>query len=271
MWGEEAISAEDWQKMEEFYGFDKSLPEQYFLYLRWLARGDFGVSIIFRQPVVELYTQAFGNTLKLAVLALPLSVFVGIPLGIIGVLKRRSLAGRLAMTFAFIGYAVPNFILAITFILVFSFTLKILPSMGDATVWHFIIPTIMLSTGTTAALARYTRSTMLDVLSQDYVRTARAKGLSERIVIFKHVLRNVLIPVVTVIGLQVPTLVGGSMIVETIFSWPGIGRLIIGSVLNRDYPLLEFGVLFIGSIVVIVNIFADILYVLIDPRIQVEA
>jgi peptide/nickel transport system permease protein len=270
MYGEEAISSEDWQKLKEYYGFDKSLPKQYVFYLRELARGNFGVSIIFKRPVVELYTQAFGKTLKLAVWVLPLSVFVGIPLGIIGALKRRSSTGRLAMACAFIGYAVPNFILAISFILVFSFVLKILPSAGDATVWHFIMPTIVLSAATIAALARYTRSSMLDVLSQDYVRTARGKGLAERIVIYKHVLRNVMIPVVTVLGLQAAHLITGSMIVETVFSWPGIGRLIIGSVFNRDYPLLQFGVIFIASLVVMINFIVDILYVLADPRIRVE-
>ena len=270
MYGEEAISSEDWQKLKEYYGFDKSLPKQYVFYLRELARGNFGVSIIFKRPVVELYTQAFGKTLKLAVWVLPLSVFVGIPLGIIGALKRRSSTGRLAMACAFIGYAVPNFILAISFILVFSFVLKILPSAGDATVWHFIMPTIVLSAATIAALARYTRSSMLDVLSQDYVRTARGKGLAERSVIYKHVLRNVMIPVVTVLGLQAAHLITGSMIVETVFSWPGIGRLIIGSVFNRDYPLLQFGVIFIASLVVMINFIVDILYVLADPRIRVE-
>ena len=270
MYGEEAISSEDWQKLKEYYGFDKSLPKQYVFYLRELARGNFGVSIIFKRPVVELYTQAFGKTLKLAVWVLPLSVFVGIPIGIIGALKRRSSTGRLAMACAFIGYAVPNFILAISFILVFSFVLKILPSAGDATVWHFIMPTIVLSAATIAALARYTRSSMLDVLSQDYVRTARGKGLAERIVIYKHVLRNVMIPVVTVLGLQAAHLITGSMIVETVFSWPGIGRLIIGSVFNRDYPLLQFGVIFIASLVVMINFIVDILYVLADPRIRVE-
>ena len=270
MYGEEAISSEDWQKLKEYYGFDKSLPKQYVFYLRELARGNFGVSIIFKRPVVELYTQAFGKTLKLAVWVLPLSVFVGIPLGIIGALKRRSSTGRLAMACAFIGYAVPNFILAISFIIVFSFVLKILPSAGDATVWHFIMPTIVLSAATIAALARYTRSSMLDVLSQDYVRTARGKGLAERIVIYKHVLRNVMIPVVTVLGLQAAHLITGSMIVETVFSWPGIGRLIIGSVFNRDYPLLQFGVIFIASLVVMINFIVDILYFLADPRIRVE-
>nr|MCU0585734.1 ABC transporter permease [Desulfobacterales bacterium] len=199
-----------------------------------------------------------------------LSVLCGIPIGMVGALKRRSGTGRLVMSIAFLGYAVPHFIIALSLILVFAFYLHWLPSTGNETVWHYVLPTVTLAAHRFASIARHTRSSLLDVLSQDFMRTARAKGLEERVVIFKHALRNSLIPVVTILGLQITGLINGSIIIETVFAWPGIGRLFVGAVLKRDFPVLQFGVLCFASIVVLVNFLVDICYVVIDPRIRTD-
>jgi peptide/nickel transport system permease protein len=252
------------------YGLDKSLPEQFMIYLRELTRGNLGISHREKRPVVEMYAEDVGATLKLACCAFILSIILGVPLGMVAALKRRTGIARFVMAVAFFGYAIPHFIIAITLILIFSFHLHWLPSTGSQTVWHYILPTITLAAHRMASIARYTRSSLLDVLSQDFMRTARAKGLRERVVIFKHALRNALIPVVTILGLQIAGLINGSIIVETVFAWPGIGRLFVGSVMKRDFPVLQFGVICFAGIVVLVNFLVDILYVVIDPRIRTE-
>jgi ABC-type dipeptide/oligopeptide/nickel transport system permease component len=218
-----------------------------------------------------MFAEDIGATLKLAGLAFLVSVAFGIPIGMVGALKRRSGTGRFVMSIAFLGYAVPHFIIALSLILVFAFYLHWLPSTGNATVWHYVLPTVTLAAHRFASIARHTRSSLLDVLSQDFMRTARAKGLEERVVIFKHALRNSLIPVITILGLQVTGLINGSIIIETVFAWPGIGRLFVGAVLKRDFPVLQFGVLCFAAIVVLVNFLVDIFYVVIDPRIRTDA
>ncbi len=170
--------------------------------------------------------------------------------------------------FAFLGYAIPNFVLAIMMLLLFSATLNWLPSAGSGSLAHYVMPTVTLSAYFTAALVRYTRNAMLDVLSQDYMRTARAKGLSERAVILRHGLRNALIPVITVLGLQITTLVSGAVVIETVFAWNGIGDLLVGATLYRDYPVLQFGILVVAAAVVTVNIIVDLTYAAIDPRVR---
>lgn len=169
---------------------------------------------------------------------------------------------------AFLGYAVPNFVLAILLLLVFSYTLHWLPSAGSATALHYLMPTVALAAYFIAALTRYTRNAMLDVLSEDYMRTARAKGLSERAIILRHGLRNALIPVITVLGLQITTLVSGAVVVETVFAWNGVGDLLVGATLRRDYPVLQFGVLIVASTVILVNFAIDLAYAASDPRVR---
>jgi glutathione transport system permease protein len=266
----EGLTPEQEKRFTEQYGFDKSIPEQFVRYVRELSRGNFGISLRERKPVGEMYAEDVGATIRLACCAFGLSVALGIPLGMIAALKRRTGLARFVMGVAFFGYAVPHFIIAILLILLFSFYLHWLPSTGSQTIWHYVLPTITLAAHRMASIARYTRSSLLDVLSQDFMRTARSKGLSEKVVVFKHGLRNALIPVVTILGLQVAGLVNGSIIVETVFAWPGIGRLFIGSVMKRDFPVLQFGVLCFAGIVVLVNFLVDILYVVIDPRIRAE-
>lgn len=261
---EEALFMAEW-------GLDRPILEQYVIYLEQSLSGNFGESFFELRPVVTMFQERLNATLSLSILAFLLSVSVGIPLGIVAAIKRNSGVGRLAMTVAFLGYAIPHFIIAIFLMLVFSFYLHWLPSTGNDTIWHYVMPTVTLAAHLTASIARYMRSSMLDAMSQDFMRTARAKGVAEPTVILKHALRNALIPVVTVLGLQIAGLVNGSIIVETVFAWPGIGELLVGSVMAKDFPALQFGVVAFAAVVVVVNLAVDVLYVVIDPRIRAEA
>ena len=199
----EGLPPDQEERLLAEYGLDKPIPVQFLRYVRELSQGNFGVSLREKRPVAEMYAEDIGATLKLAGLAFLVSVAFGIPIGMVGALKRRTGTGRFVMSVAFLGYAVPHFIIALSLILVFGFYLHWLPSTGNATVWHYVLPTVTLAAHRFASIARHTRSSLLDVLSQDFMRTARAKGLEERVVIFKHALRNSLIPVITILGLQV--------------------------------------------------------------------
>lgn len=267
----EGLNEEAREAMTSYLGLDKSWLQQYWLYVRSVFHGDLGTSFYFRLPVIELYAQRFIPTLTLCGLAMLLSMIISIPLGVIAALKKNKPTGFFIQSFAFLGYAVPNFVLAILLILVFSFHLRWLPSGGSETVWHYIMPVAALACTLIASLTRFSRSAMLDVLSQDYIRTARAKGVSNFSVLTVHGLRNAMITIITVLGLQVAGLVSGSVVVENVFSWPGIGELLVFAAIKRDYPLLQTGVLLVGSIVIIINLIVDVIYVLIDPRIKPEA
>jgi len=258
-------------EMEREWGLDKSLPAQFAIYLGNLARGDFGVSIIERRPVTTVYAERLQPTLQLAGLALLLGTAVGVPLGALAALRRGRPEARAAMGIAFLGYAVPHFIIAIVLILVFGYHLNWLPSTGAKTPAHYVLPAITLALPLIAATARYMRSTMLDVLNQDFVRTARAKGLPESRVIGLHVMRNAVLPLITVLGLEVAGLINGSLIVETVFSWPGLGKVLTGSVSRRDFPILQFGVIAYSFAVVGVNLVVDLLYAVADPRVRVTS
>ncbi|MBM3597233.1 MAG: ABC transporter permease [Alphaproteobacteria bacterium] len=265
---DDGLTQEEQAALDQEFGLDRPWPAQFVSYLGQIARGNFGRSIAQRRPVVHLYAEAIGPTLRLAALSFLATVAIGLPLGLTAALARHSALGVAAMGVAFVGYAVPHFLLAIILILIFSFYLNWLPSIGSETWWHFIMPTITLSAGLIAAIARYLRGEMLGVLSQDFVRTARAKGLPESMVIGKHAVRNALIPVITVLGLKFNGLVSGSLIVETVFSFQGVGQIFIGSVQLRDYPVLQFGVIAFALTVVVVNFLVDALYAVVDPRVR---
>ena len=270
---EEGLTPEMMQKLEEYYGLNEPVWKQYLIYLRELAQGNAGKSVTTYagKPVTTVYWQAIKMTGKLIVWCFFLGILFGVPLGIIGAVKRNTAIGEAAMAFAFIGYAFPDFVIAIGLILIFSYNLGWLPSMGDATPAHLVMPVITLSIRRMAAISRFTRSSMLDVMSQDYIRTARGKGLTERIVTYKHALRNSLIPVVTIFGAQLSGLIAGSIVIETVFSRPGFGYTLIAAVTAKDYPLVQFGVLIVAVIVITLNLIVDILYGVIDPRIRTEA
>jgi peptide/nickel transport system permease protein len=253
------------------FGLDEPLLVQYLTYWANLAQGNFGESLRERRPVIDMVEDRLGATLLLAGAAIAISLLLGIPAGILAALTRNSPWDRLLMGLAFIGQSAPNFFIGIVLILLFSLQLKWLPSAGSESPQHLLLPAVTLATGLLAALARMTRSSLLEVIRQDYIRVARAKGLSRRQVIGGHALRNAAIPVVTVFGLLTGDMVGGAAITETVFAWPGIGRLAVGAITIRDYPVIQFIVLMVATSVIIVNLLVDLLYGLLDPRIREQA
>jgi peptide/nickel transport system permease protein len=256
--------------MIEYLGLDRSMAVQYGRYLRAIAEGRFGLSLIERRPVAVIFAERIGPTLSLLSACLAATIAFGIPLGVVAAVRRRTTLGSGVMAAAFLGYAIPNFVLAILLLLLFSYALNLLPSSGHQSAAHYLLPTAALSAYFVAGLARYTRNAMLDVLSQDYIRTARAKGLSEAAVVFRHALRNALIPILTVLGLQLATLVSGAVVVETVFSWRGMGDLIVNAAIRRDYPVLQFCVLALSAVVVAVGFLVDAAYGLADPRVRLQ-
>lgn len=256
------------QATRAYLGLDRPLHEQYTAYLVHAAQGNFGNSFRERRPAKDLFFERLPATIKLASLAFLLSLAIGIPAGIGAALNRNSPLDRLIMSFTFVGQALPNYVLGIAGILVFSLFLRWLPSGGMTSWQHYLMPVITLGTASAAVIARLTRSGMLDVLKQDYVRTAHAKGLTKLRVNLKHGLRNAFLPVLTVLGLQAGTLIAGSVIVETVFAWPGIGRLLIGAVTTRDFPVIQFSVIAVATTIVLANIVTDILYGVMDPRVR---
>ena len=265
----EGTDPESRRAMVAYLGLDRSVGAQYLIYVREFLSGHFGLSLYERRPVEQIFAERLVPSLELYTAALALAVGVGMPLGILAALRRNTAIARGIMTAAFLGYAVPNFVLAILLMLVFSFYLGWLPSSGAATPAHFVMPTLAVGSVLLAAIVRFTRSSMLDVLSQDYLRTARAKGVSERDVVFRHALRNALIPILTVIGLQFTNVLGSAVIIETVFAWPGLGEQIVLATIRRDYPTLQFGVIGFAAVVVAVNLAVDLLYSVVDPRVRV--
>lgn len=257
--------------MRNSLGLNDPIPVQYGRYLQSIANGNFGNSIRDHQPATEVVLQRLPATAELAAAALLLAVLIGIPAGILAALRRNSLLDRGLMSLAFIGQSAPNFFLGILLILSFSLWLRVLPSSGRGGWQHLIMPAVTLSTYGIASLARLTRSSMLEVLGRDFVRVARAKGLSESSVQLRHVLRNAAIPVLTIFGIQLGVAISGAVVTETVFAWPGMGRLATNAVFNRDYPVIQFTALLIAASVVTVNFLVDVLYGLIDPRIRERA
>jgi dipeptide transport system permease protein len=296
MAGERGISDERYARLLAEFGYDRPLWQQYLEYLNDLVHGDFGVSLITKQPVLHEFFTLFPATVELSFTALVIAVVVGIPAGIVAATKRGSFLDQTIMGTALVGYSMPIFWWGLLLIIVFSGTLGWTPVSGrisllyyfpnttgfmlidslisgqkgafQSAASHLILPSIVLATIPMAVIARQTRSAMLEVLGEDYVRTARAKGLSDTRVVGLHALRNAMIPVITVIGLSVGTLLAGAILTETIFSWPGIGKWMIDSIQRRDYPVVQSGLLLIAAIVMIVNLLVDLTYGLINPRIR---
>ncbi|BCQ00776.1 peptide ABC transporter permease [Thermus thermophilus] len=252
------------------YGLDRPLPEQFALYLGALLQGDLGESARSRRPVLEELKTYFPNTVVLATAAILVALATGIPLGILAALRQGSWLDLGVMVLALLGVSMPVFWFGLLAILIFSVELGWFPVAGKGTLAHLVLPAVTLGINATALLARMTRGTLVEVLSQDYIRTARAKGLAERVVIFKHALRNALIPVVTVAGLEFGSLLAGAVITETIFAWPGLGQLLVGSILSRDYPVVQGAVLLVAFTFTLVNLMVDLLYAWIDPRVRYD-
>jgi ABC-type dipeptide/oligopeptide/nickel transport system permease component len=249
-------------------GLDRPLLAQYGHYLRDLAHGDLGQSFKFQAPVRRIILERYPATLQLAFLAIVVCAAIAIPAGVLAAQRRGHAADRAVGVLTLFGLAVPNFALGPVLILLFSIELGLLPVSGRGSAANYILPAATLGAALAAILTRMVRGAMLEELSSDYVRTARAKGLSTRAVLFRHALRNALIPIVTILGLQFGTLLAGTIVTETIFSWPGIGRLTVQAISARDYPLLQGCILVIALSYVVVNFITDVLYSLIDPRVR---
>ncbi|WP_350333532.1 ABC transporter permease subunit [Coralliovum pocilloporae] len=296
MAGERGVTPERHAELMAQFGFDRPLWEQYLDYIGGVIQGDLGKSFSTKQPILEEFLTLFPATMELSFAAIIIAVALGVPAGVIAAVRRGSTFDHTVMTTALVGYSMPIFWWALLLIIVFSGWLGWTPVSGRISVlyffdsvtgfyvidaWlsgqpgafksalaHLILPSIVLSTIPMAVIARQTRSAMLEVLSEDYVRTARAKGLTPWRVIGLHALRNAMIPVITVIGLQIGVLFAGAILTETIFAWPGVGKWMVDSIFRRDYPSVQGGLLLIAGIVMIVNLIVDMLYGLINPRIR---
>lgn len=251
----------------EKYGLDESYPVQFYKFVVNTLSGDFGDSILERRPVTEIVFSRIGETIKLGAWAFGLSVLLGVSLGIFMAIKRESWLTKIIDHILAIIYAIPGFIIAIFLMLFFSFYLNLLPSLGGGTALHYIMPVISLSIGPSISIARHVRNGIIETLSQDYIRTAVAKGIGKRQSIIKHAFRNALIPTLTIIGMVVIDIITGSMVIETVFSWPGIGLTIVKSVMDRDYPIIQFTIILVSTLVVVITYVLDILYMIVDPRV----
>ncbi|MCR4427180.1 MAG: ABC transporter permease, partial [Firmicutes bacterium] len=278
MLGSETANPENVERLRRELGLDKPWYMQYGDYMWKLLHGDMGRSIVYRRPVADQIRERFGNTLILSLSSALVAVIIAVPLGVLAAAKRRSIIDYGATTLAMVGVSIPSFYLGLLLIILFGLKLRWLPIRGMRSVAdglgpflrHLILPSVTLGSGMAAILTRLTRASVLDALSQDFVRTARAKGVYERKVLYKHAFRNALLPVVTTFGLQFGSLLGGAVIIETIFSWPGLGMLAVNAVKQRDIPLIQGTVLVFAVSFVAVTLLIDLLYVLIDPRIRYE-
>lgn len=256
------------EQFNEKYGLDKSYTEQFVYYVKNVLRGDFGNSLMDRRPVTEIIFLRLGQTLQLGAFAFVISIVAGISLGIALALYRGHPIVNAVNQLMSLLYAVPGFIIAIFLMLLFSFHLNVLPSQGGDTWQHFVMPTICLSVGPIISLARHVQNSIKETLTQDYIRTAVAMGVGKAGTIFHYAFRNALIPALTMVGMVLVDIISGSMVIETVFSWPGIGSTLVGAVMDRDYPVMQFSIILLSSLVILVTYLLDITYLLVDPRIQ---
>lgn len=254
----------------EANGLDRPIWEQYASFVGAMARGDLGQSFHYRQPALQVVGTRLPATVQLGVAALALAVVLGIPLGTLAALRRGGLSDRVITFAAQVGQAIPGFFLGLLLIIVFAVNLRLLPTGGTGDWRNLVLPSVTLGAFLLTLIVRITRSSVIDALGQDYVRTARAKGLSEFRTVSRHVMRNVLIAMVTVVGLQTSVVFSGAVVTETIFGWPGVGRLVAEAVFSRDFPVVRAAVMIIASAVVLMNLVVDLLYGFIDPRIKLQ-
>lgn len=278
------MSAEKVQELKEIYGLDKPLPIRYINWAKNAVRGNFGDSLRYKQPVSEVINEHIWNSFLLAMTSFILCLIIAIPIGIISATKQYSSFDKTFTLLSFVGISLPSFFVALVSIKIFSLNLGVFPIGGMATAGskatgissfmdiakHMFLPVVTLTIIQFGSLVRYVRTSMLEVIKQDYIRTARAKGLKEKVVIYKHALRNGLIPIITFVGMTIPTLFAGAIITETIFVWPGIGRIGYEAILNRDYTLLMGFNMFMALMTLLGNLISDILYAVVDPRIKLK-
>jgi len=260
---------EDEQILRRSLGLDEPLPIQYVRFLGNAVQGDFGISIRHRQPALEMVIDRLPETFELAALAFTFALLISLPLGILSALYPGSIIDRLSVVMALAGQAIPTFLLGIILILIVSVQMGALPSSGRGTFGHLILPAFTLGTYSAAIINRLLRSSMREVLDEDYIRTVRAKGFDKQYIVFRHALKNAAIPVITVMGLQIGALIGGSVVTETVFAYPGSGLFLVQSLGNRDFPVIQAYVVTIAVLVVLINLLVDIIYGFLDPRIRV--
>ena len=261
-------TAEEVAAFRAAYGFDDPFLVQYGRFLSGAVQGDLGLSLRYKQSAFDLVVERLPATLQLTVVSMIMAVVIAIPLGTIAGLRRNSLPDYLASGLAVVGQSMPNYWLAFLLVMLVSVNLQLLPTSGGPGWKYVILPAFTIAVGVAALITRMTRSSVLEVVSEDYVRTARSKGLRESTVLVQHILRNAILPVVTVIALQFGYILGGAVVVETVFAWPGLGLLAVQAIYNRDYPVVQAVVLFLAISFVFINLVVDIAYYLIDPRIK---
>ena len=261
---------EQLEALREEMGLNGSLVERYFRYIGNLLKGDLGISYVSKQDVMKIYLQRLPNTLKLASMTMIFATLIALPLGIIAAVNQNSWIDTMSMVLALIGLSMPNFWLGLLLIILFSLKLGWFPSGGNEGFKSIILPAFTVGAGLAALLTRTTRSSMLDVIRQDYLRTARAKGVPEKTIIRKHALRNALIPIITIFGVQFSNVLGGSVLAETVFAWPGVGRLVVDAIDQRDIPTVTGALVMTTMLVTVVNLLIDIVYAFVDPRIKAK-
>ena len=272
-------TAEDIAKMEEEMGLHDPMPVQYINYMKRILTGDLGTSYRYNRPVADLIFEKRPNTLQIALASLIIALLIGVPVGIISAVKQYSVFDYISMIAALIGVSMPSFWLGLMLVLIFSVNLGWFPTMGMGAISngigdvisHLFLPSLCLSFGSMANFARISRSSMLEVIDQDYMKAVRAKGIRENVVIIKHGLKNALPPIVTVLGMRIAALMTGAIMIETIFAWPGIGRLIVDAINNNDFEMIQGTVLFMAILYVTVNLVVDIIYLYINPKVSYES
>ena len=263
-------TAQDIAEFRARMGFNDPFIVQYGRFLGGALRGDFGQSVRHGEPAFHLVLERLPATLELSGAALFITLLLAIPAGVVSAVRRNTVADYVATVVALLGQSMPTFWLGIMLILIFSVQFNVLPSSGRGGLEHLLLPAVTLGLFTTARVTRLTRSGMLEVLNQDYIRTARAKGVSGQPVVWKHAFKNAAIPIVTIVGIELGTLLGGSVITETIFAWPGVGRLSVQAIYNRDYPVVQAAVFLLALTFVLINLVVDLLYTYLDPRIRLR-
>jgi len=267
--GEANMTTQQRDQIRHFWGLDKPIYVQYFTWLKNIVHGDFGESVTFGgRPVSDLLRAAAPNTLKLNALALIISILIAIPVGVFAAVKQYSFFDGASIFLSTLGISIPNFWLGLMLIILFSLKLGWLPPFGSNGWKAYILPVFVLSSEQMALFARLTRATTLEVMNQEYVATARAKGLAERIVLFRHIVRNALLPIITVVGFRIGVLLSGTIVIETVFAWPGIGRLLFQAISRRDYLVVQSIVTIGAAIVILATLLTDIIYAYVDPRIR---
>lgn len=258
------------QAFRRAYGLDKPILEQYVRYVGRLVQGDFGVSLFQGEPALKLVLNRLAATAQLAGAAIAMVILIGIPVGVLAAVRRGTIIDHITLGLVALGQSVATFWLGLMLILLFAVAWRLVPPSGYGSAVQIILPAFTLGAYYLAVAARLTRSGMLEVLAQDYIRTARAKGLSERFTVFRHALRNAVLPILTVLGIQIGDLLAGSVVTETVFAWPGVGTLALDAILRRDYPLVQAVIVVLAVIYAVVNLIVDLLYAWVDPRVRIR-